>query len=81
MFKGVVRSKDCVIANAKQGTLWIDASSIRPDVAKRLSDDARDAGIRPLDDPVSGGEQGAIDALLSIMGAATRKTFRPPGMS
>jgi 2-hydroxy-3-oxopropionate reductase len=56
-----------VFANAKPGALWVDASSIRPDVAKRLADDARAAGIRPLDAPVSGGEQGAIDAALSIM--------------
>jgi 2-hydroxy-3-oxopropionate reductase len=65
--EGVVSGADGIFANAKQGTLWIDASSIRPDVAKRLSDDARAAGIRPLDAPVSGGEQGAIDAALSIM--------------
>ena len=38
--EGVVSGKDGVFANAKKGTLWIDASSIRPDVAKRLSDDA-----------------------------------------
>jgi 2-hydroxy-3-oxopropionate reductase len=65
--EGVVTGPDGVFANAKQGTLWIDASSIRPDVAKRLSDEATAAGIRPLDAPVSGGEQGAIDAVLSIM--------------
>src|SRR5689334_16488061 len=34
--EGVVSGKDGVFANAKQGTLWIDASSIRPDVAVRL---------------------------------------------
>src|SRR5699024_625579 len=44
-----------------------DNSSIRPDVAVRLSDAAREAGLRPLDAPVSGGEQGAIDGVLSIM--------------
>jgi 2-hydroxy-3-oxopropionate reductase len=65
--EGVVSGPEGVFANAKQGALWIDASSIRPDVAKRLSDDARAAGIRPLDAPVSGGEQGAIDGVLSIM--------------
>ena len=65
--EGVVSGPDGVFANAKPGALWIDASSIRPDVAKRLADDARAAGIRPLDAPVSGGEQGAIDAALSIM--------------
>ena len=65
--EGVVGGPDGVFAHAKPGTLWIDASSIRPDVAKRLADDAKAAGIRALDAPVSGGEQGAIDAALSIM--------------
>ncbi|OMH27652.1 2-hydroxy-3-oxopropionate reductase [Tersicoccus phoenicis] len=63
----VVSGDDGVFAHAKQGTLWIDASSIRPDVTRRLADAARDAGVRPLDAPVSGGEQGAIDGVLSIM--------------
>ncbi|MDQ0821298.1 2-hydroxy-3-oxopropionate reductase [Arthrobacter sp. V4I6] len=63
----VVSGPGGLFANAKQGTLWIDASSIRPDVAKRLADDAKAAGIRALDAPVSGGEQGAISAALSIM--------------
>ncbi|MEZ2372387.1 2-hydroxy-3-oxopropionate reductase [Arthrobacter sp. RCC_34] len=65
--EGVVSGPEGVFANAKSGTLWIDASSIRPDVAARLSADAREAGLRPLDGPVSGGEQGAIDGVLSIM--------------
>ncbi|WP_022893050.1 2-hydroxy-3-oxopropionate reductase [Agromyces subbeticus] len=62
-----VRGDDGIFANADAGALWIDASSIRPDVAKELADEARVAGLRPIDAPVSGGEQGAIDAVLSIM--------------
>lgn len=65
--QAVVEGEDGVFANAPQGALWIDASTIRPDVAVTLADAARKAGIRPLDAPVSGGEQGAIDAALSIM--------------
>ncbi|HEX9088077.1 MAG TPA: 2-hydroxy-3-oxopropionate reductase [Arthrobacter sp.] len=65
--EGVVSGTDGVFAHARPGALWIDASSIRPDVAKRLAADAKAAGIRALDAPVSGGEQGAIDAALSIM--------------
>lgn len=65
--EAVVSGPDGVFANAAPGTLWIDASTIRPDVAKRLAADAADAGLRALDAPVSGGEQGAIDGVLSIM--------------
>jgi 2-hydroxy-3-oxopropionate reductase len=65
--EAVVLGDDGVFAHAKRGALWIDASSIRPDVARRLAEEATAAGIRPLDAPVSGGEQGAIDGVLSIM--------------
>ncbi|NJC23899.1 2-hydroxy-3-oxopropionate reductase [Arthrobacter pigmenti] len=65
--RGAVTGDDGVFANAKKGTLWIDASSIRPDVAAELAGEAREAGLRALDAPVSGGEQGAIDGVLSIM--------------
>lgn len=65
--EGVVGGPDGVFANAAPGTLWIDTSTIRPDVAKRLAEDAVAAELRALDAPVSGGEQGAIDGVLSIM--------------
>jgi 2-hydroxy-3-oxopropionate reductase len=45
----------------------VDMSSIRPDVARRVAEAGRERGMRVLDAPVSGGEQGAIDATLSIM--------------
>ncbi|GAA2173637.1 2-hydroxy-3-oxopropionate reductase [Arthrobacter parietis] len=73
--EGVVSGDDGVFANAKKGALWIDASSIRPDVAVELSRQARDAGLKPLDAPVSGGEQGAIDAVLSIMVGGEKEDF------
>jgi 2-hydroxy-3-oxopropionate reductase len=53
--------------SAKSGTLWIDSSTIRPDVSQRLASAARARGIRALDAPVSGGEPGAIEGTLSIM--------------
>ena len=65
--EGVVTGETGVFANAKAGALWIDNSSIRPDVTTALATQARAAGIRPLDAPVSGGEAGAIGAVLSIM--------------
>lgn len=73
--EGVVSGPDGVFANAPKGALWIDASSIRPDVSARLAAEAREAGIRPLDAPVSGGEQGAIDAVLSIMVGGEKADF------
>ena len=73
--QSVVEGEDGVFANARSGALWIDASTIRPDVAVTLAEAAREAGLRPLDAPVSGGEQGAIDGTLSIMVGGEKADF------
>jgi len=49
------------------GALWIDMSTIAPATARTVAAQAKEAGLRPLDAPVSGGEQGAVDGALSIM--------------
>ncbi|HKT56709.1 MAG TPA: 2-hydroxy-3-oxopropionate reductase [Microbacterium sp.] len=71
----VVQGPDGVFANAKAGALWIDNSSIRPDVAKELAAEAVAAGFGAVDAPVSGGEQGAIDGVLSIMTGGSEADF------
>jgi 2-hydroxy-3-oxopropionate reductase len=69
-----------IFASAADGTLYIDMSTIRPDVARDLAAQGGRQGIRVLDAPVSGGEQGAIDGALSIMvgGAASDFTAAQP---
>jgi 2-hydroxy-3-oxopropionate reductase len=63
----VLLGDEGVFASAKDGTLVIDFSSIRPDVTVQLAKVAQDKGFRLLDAPVSGGEAGAKNAALSIM--------------
>lgn len=65
--EAVTGGADGVFANARQGSLYIDMSSIRPDVSVRVAKAGKEAGFRVLDAPVSGGEIGAIEANLSIM--------------
>jgi 2-hydroxy-3-oxopropionate reductase len=65
--EAVTLGEDGIYAQARPGTLHLDMSSIRPDVAKKVGEAGRERGLRVLDAPVSGGEQGAIDATLSIM--------------
>ncbi|HEY2044291.1 MAG TPA: 2-hydroxy-3-oxopropionate reductase [Jatrophihabitans sp.] len=64
-----------VFGAAREGALVIDFSSIRPDVAVELAAEASSHGLRMLDAPVSGGEQGAIDAALSIMVGGSAEDF------
>ncbi|MGW6281413.1 2-hydroxy-3-oxopropionate reductase [Kribbella sp. NPDC055071] len=63
----VLEGEDGVFQHAETGTLIIDFSSIRPDVTQQLAEQARALGFRLLDAPVSGGEAGAKNAVLSIM--------------
>ncbi|HEX6360277.1 2-hydroxy-3-oxopropionate reductase [Actinophytocola sp.] len=64
-----------VLDSAKPGTLYIDMSSIRPETARRLAEVGAQRGIRVLDAPVSGGEKGAIDGVLSIMVGGAAEDF------
>ena len=64
-----------IYANARQGAIHIDMSSIRPDVSARLTEAGKAAGVRVMDAPVSGGESGAIEGTLSIMVGADRADF------
>jgi len=65
--EGVALGEEGVYAHAKPGTLHVDCSTIRPDVARALAAAAADRGLRVVDAPVSGGEAGAKEAKLSIM--------------
>jgi 2-hydroxy-3-oxopropionate reductase len=64
-----------IFASAAPGTLFIDMSTIRPDVAVELAERGARSGLRVLDAPVSGGEQGAIDGTLSIMVGGSADDF------
>jgi 2-hydroxy-3-oxopropionate reductase len=73
--QAVLTGDDGVFTHAKPGTLIIDFSSIRPDVAADLAEQARNRGFKMLDAPVSGGEPGAINAALSIMVGGSAEDF------
>lgn len=64
-----------VFANAEQGALIIDFSSIRPDVTIELGRQADAGGLRLVDAPVSGGEAGAKNAALSVMAGGSEADF------
>jgi 2-hydroxy-3-oxopropionate reductase len=63
----VLIGKKGIIHTAKTGTVVIDMSTISASATKRMATLLLEKHIDMLDAPVSGGEQGAIDATLSIM--------------
>lgn len=72
---GVALGDAGIFASVRPGTLFIDMSSVAPSTALQLAEAASAAGVRFLDAPVSGGEQAAIDAALSIMVGASEADF------
>ncbi|BDH13985.1 2-hydroxy-3-oxopropionate reductase [Streptomyces hygroscopicus] len=66
---------DGILAHARRGALLIDMSSITPQTSIDLAKAAADKGIRVLDAPVSGGEAGAVEAVLSIMAGGEQADF------
>lgn len=73
--RAVVLGEDGVLAHAREGALLIDCSTIRPDVSREVAETAAAKGIRALDAPVSGGEQGAVEGSLSIMVGGEDEAF------
>jgi 2-hydroxy-3-oxopropionate reductase len=73
--EAVAYGPDGILENARPGTLLIDMSSITPRTSVELAAAAQEKGIRVLDAPVSGGEAGAVEAVLSIMVGGERADF------
>ncbi|MFL1429886.1 MULTISPECIES: 2-hydroxy-3-oxopropionate reductase [unclassified Nocardiopsis] len=73
--EAVVLGEGGVLEGMRPGSVLVDMSTIRPDVARRLADAGAAKAVRVLDAPVSGGEQGAIEAKLSIMVGGDEEAF------
>lgn len=65
--ESVALGTDGILDTIADGADYIDASTIRPDVARRVAEAFLEAGHGALDAPVSGGEAGAREGALSIM--------------
>ncbi|SDO51553.1 2-hydroxy-3-oxopropionate reductase [Actinacidiphila guanduensis] len=73
--EAVAYGEDGILAHARPGALLVDTSSITPQTSVDLAKAAAAKGIRVLDAPVSGGEAGAVEAVLSIMVGGERADF------
>jgi 3-hydroxyisobutyrate dehydrogenase len=59
----------------KAGALAVDHTTASADVARELFATAQAAGLRFLDAPVSGGQAGAVNGLLTVMCGGDQKDF------
>ena len=74
--KKVMIGEDGVIDYASDGLLYIDMSSILPEVSVEVGTKLKEKGIHMLDAPVSGGDLGAIAGTLAIMAGGEEEDFR-----
>ncbi|MEU7345830.1 2-hydroxy-3-oxopropionate reductase [Streptomyces bacillaris] len=73
--EAIAYGPDGILENAKRGALLVDMSSITPQTSVDLAKNAAEKGVRVLDAPVSGGEAGAVEAVLSIMVGGEQADF------
>lgn len=65
-----------LLEGAAPGHIIIDMSTISPETTRKLAQELSAKNIHMLDAPVSGGENGAINATLSIMVGGKIEVFR-----
>ncbi len=73
--ESVVLGGDGIASGIKSGATYIDMSTIKPAVARRVAEAVQKKGAKALDAPVSGGEKGAIEGTLSIMVGGAQADF------
>ncbi len=65
--RSVVLGNDGAFAGTKPGAIFVDHTTASADVARELSAIARERGLQFIDAPVSGGQAGAQNGVLTVM--------------
>jgi 3-hydroxyisobutyrate dehydrogenase len=82
--RSVVLGTDGAFAGMAPGTVFVDHTTASAEVARELSATARAAGLAFVDAPVSGGQAGAVNGMLTVMCGGEPPDFdraRPVGMA
>ncbi len=74
--EAVVLGEGGVIEGIKEGSLFIDMSTIAPSTAKKVYEKMQEKGVEALDAPVSGGQVGAESGSVSFMVGGSEKAFQ-----
>lgn len=73
--RSVTTGEDGAFSTMKQGAFFIDNTTASADVARELAKAASEAGFGFLDAPVSGGQAGAENGVLTVMVGGDEATF------
>ncbi|NQW65604.1 MAG: NAD(P)-dependent oxidoreductase [Burkholderiales bacterium] len=82
--RAVMLGADGALAGTKAGALLVDHTTASANVARELFAAAKAHGVHFVDAPVSGGEAGAINGLLTVMCGGESAAFeraKPVGMA
>jgi 3-hydroxyisobutyrate dehydrogenase-like beta-hydroxyacid dehydrogenase len=82
--RSVVLGEDGALAGMQAGAVFIDHTTASASVARELYATAGEKGLRFVDAPVSGGQAGAINGLLTVMCGGDQADFdrvRPIGLA
>ena len=82
--RAVMLGAEGALAGTKSGALLIDHTTASADVARELFAAAKAKGVHFVDAPVSGGEAGAINGMLTVMCGGESAAFeraKPIGMA
>lgn len=82
--RAVVLGRDGALASMKPGAIFVDHTTASADVARELQAAAHSLGIAFVDAPVSGGQAGAQNGLLTVMCGGDPiafETMRPVAMA
>jgi 2-hydroxy-3-oxopropionate reductase len=71
----VVLGPHGVLDGAHQGMIYVDNSTVKPELARRMAIALAERGAQALDAPVSGGDIGAREATLVIMVGGPEAAF------
>ena len=71
----VVLGENGVLEGIREGSLFIDMSTIAPSTATKIYSILQEKGAEALDAPVSGGQTGAEEGTLSIMVGGNENAF------
>ncbi len=63
----VVLGENGIMEGGRKGLIYVDNSTIKPEVARKIAKNLKEKGIFALDAPVSGGDIGAINGTLTVM--------------
>jgi 3-hydroxyisobutyrate dehydrogenase-like beta-hydroxyacid dehydrogenase len=82
--RGVVLGADGAFAGMQKGAIFVDHTTASASIARELSLEAQKMGLAFVDAPVSGGQAGAQNGMLTVMcggNAADFEKVKPAGMA